>query len=223
MHRYRPQFGRRFRGGYCPRRGSSTRARFHLPTLHRHHWILVFLPQYPTGRIPSSAGPVSDAANSPSATVSTDRSREYNKELVLGFDDVEVSFLKMVSRKWGLYVIFRYFYWILSEFGLSDRVSYTFPVQNLTKIRPLLVTLYELTNVRIDTRSDVAKLVSAFRDCGRCWKGSFVWKSCVICERKVIGHVCVCSCSGLWVCSNRIQREKDRERVVLWLRCQLLR
>jgi len=34
MHCYRPQFVRRFRGGYCPHRGSSTRVRFHLPTLH---------------------------------------------------------------------------------------------------------------------------------------------------------------------------------------------
>lgn len=53
----------------------------------------------------------------------------------------------------------RYFCRILPEFGLSDRVSYTFPLENLTKIRPLLVALY----VQIDRRSDMAKLIRAFR------------------------------------------------------------
>jgi len=46
-------------------------------------------------------------------TVSTDRSGAYNEGLVFVFDDVKVSFLKMIARKLGLYVTFQIFFFIV--------------------------------------------------------------------------------------------------------------
>jgi hypothetical protein len=221
MTRYRLQFGRRFRGGYCPRRGSCTRVRFHLPALYRHHWILVFLAQNPTSRIPSSGHPVSDPANSSSATVSTYRSCGYNKGLVLGFDYVKVSFLRMIARKLGLCVMFPI---LLLEFNRiwTFWQSLIYVPNRKFKENPSIVSRAVLADKRTDRQAvghgEANKRFSGL--CNRCWKGSFVWKSCAF-ERTVIGHVCLCC--GPWVCNDRVQREKDRERVVFWLWCELLR
>jgi hypothetical protein len=198
MHRYQPQFGRRFRGGYCSRRGSFTRVRFHLPTLHGHHWIVVLLPQNPTGRIPSSARPVSDAANSPSATVSTDRSRGCNKGLVLGFDDVKVSFLKMIARKLGRYGIFPIF---LSDFTRiwTFRQSFLYVPTRKFNENPSVVSRAVRADRQAVGHGEANKSFSGL--CNRCMKE--------LCYLWAFGHVYLCC--GLWVCSDRVQRKTGRE------------
>jgi hypothetical protein len=95
------------------------------------------------------------------------------------------------------------------------------PNRTFNENRPLLVALYSTCRQKYRRqavgRGEANKRFSVL--CNSCVKGSFVWKSCVIYERNVIGHVCLCC--GLWVCSDLVQREKDMERVLFWLPCQL--